>query len=360
MSRCAVITGIAGQTGSYLLELLLEKDYYVYGFVRRTASDTCRERIVHLESHPRVKLVYGDLTDSTSISSVIYQALKHPSFVQSEYPLEIYNLAAQSHVKISFELPIYTTHTDALGTLHFLESIRQLSDDVRERVRFYQASTSEMFGSSPPPQNETTQFHPRSPYGVAKIYAHWITVNYRESYNIWACAGILFNHESERRCKNFVTRKVTSAVAQHAFARQHGLPRQPLQLGNLDALRDWGYAPDYAEGIWMIMQQTQAREYVLATGISHTVRYLVEIAFKRINIDIAWRNSGAEEKGYDTTSNELLIEVNPKFYRPAEVEFLLGDCTLARQALGWKPKITFEDMIGRMVDSDYASNTRSM
>ena len=347
--RCAIITGIAGQTGSYLAELLLTKGYHVFGLVRRTSSDTYRERIVHLESHDQVELVYGDLTDAASSFAVIQRATRHPSFTHSQYPLEIYNLAAQSHVKISFELPIYTAQTDALGTLQFLESIRQLPEDLRGRIRFYQASTSEMFGASPSrPQNEATPFHPRSPYGVAKLYAHWITINYRESYNMWACAGILFNHESERRCKNFVTRKVTSAVAKYATHRQF----KPLQLGNLDAVRDWGYAPDYARGIWMILQQPLAKEYVLATGISHTVRYLVEVAFKKINVDVTWKNTGEKEKGYNAANSELLIEVNPKFYRPAEVDVLCGDSTLVRSELGWTPDVTFEEMIGRMVQSD--------
>lgn len=351
-NRCAIITGIAGQTGSYLAELLLDKGYYIFGFVRRTSSDTYRERIAHIESHDRVKLVYGDLTDGSSIAAVLCDATRHSSFVDSQHPLEVYNLAAQSHVKISFELPVYTAQTDALGTLQFLESIRQLPVDIRTRVRFYQASTSEMFGSSPAPQDEHTVFHPRSPYGVAKLYAHWITINYRESYDLWACAGILFNHESERRCKNFVTRKVTCAAAKYASRPSE---YQPLQLGNLDAKRDWGYAPDYARGIWMIMQQATPREYVLATGISHTVRHLVEVAFKRIGVDIVWRNMGAEEKGYNAATSELLVEVNPKFYRPAEVEFLQGDATAARDTLGWIPQVPFAEMIYRMVDSDLSS-----
>lgn len=354
--KCALVTGIAGQDGSYLAELLLSKGYCVVGFVRRTASDTCRERLIHIENNHNVKLVYGDLTDISSVSNAIQVAIANSD---TESFIEVYNLAAQSHVKISFETPIYTAQADAVGTLNILETIRQLPLDIRSRVRFYQASTSEMFGSSPAPQNENTPFHPRSPYGVSKLYAHWITINYRESYGLWACSGILFNHESERRCKNFVTRKVTCAVAkywQHTQKNEQNtsmLPAySPLQLGNLDAQRDWGYAPDYVYGIWLIMQQDKPKEYTLSTGISKTVRELVEIAFRAINVDIRWEKEGCDEKGYDATTGELLVEVNPKFYRPAEVDDLRGDSTEARTDLSWKPSITFPEMISRMVKND--------
>lgn len=352
--NCAIVTGIAGQDGSYLAELLLSKGYYVIGFVRRTASDTCRERIVHLENNPNVKLVYGDLTDSSSISNAIQTAVTQSASTDPTSAIEIYNLAAQSHVKISFEMPIYTAQADAVGTLNILETIMQLPVDVRSKVRFYQASTSEMFGSSPAPQNENTPFHPRSPYGVSKLYAHWITINYRESYGLWACSGILFNHESERRCKNFVTRKVTCAVAKYWQHIKNNKDEKysPLQLGNLDAQRDWGYAPDYVYGIWLIMQQEKPKEYTLSTGVSKTVRELVEIAFTSINVGIRWEIVNGYDKGYDTITGALLVEVNPKYYRPAEVDDLRGDSTLAYNDFGWKPSITFSEMISRMVKND--------
>ena len=368
-TKCAIITGIAGQDGSYLAELLLEKGYFVFGFVRRTASDTCRERISHLERDARVCLVYGDLTDISSIANTIHAAINHPAFIDGDQdqPLEFYNLAAQSHVKVSFETPIYTAQADGMGVLNILETIRQLPLAVRNRVRFYQASTSEMFGASPAPQNDQTPFYPRSPYGVAKLYAHWITINYRESYGLWACSGILFNHESERRCKNFVTRKVTCSAAKYWASNiniktntyinikttiKTNTKYVPLQLGNLNAKRDWGYAPDYVQGIWLILQQSEPREYIISTGTSHTVRELVEYAFGAIGVTIAWEGNEGEEKGYNAANNELLVEVHPKYYRPAEVEDLCGDSTPIRDTIGWKPSITFEDMVHRMVAND--------
>jgi len=349
MSRCAIITGISGQDGSYLTELLLSKNYVIFGLVRRTSSDTCREKIAHHENNPNIKLIYGDLTDISSIQTILSQAINHKSFITSTHHLEIYNLAAQSHVKVSFETPIYTANSDALGTLYILEAIRQLDPSLQSRVKFYQASTSEMFGSSPAPQNESTPLHPCSPYGVAKLYAHWITINYRESYNLWACSGILFNHESERRCKNFVTRKITCAVANYKTAPTK---YKPLQLGNIEAIRDWGYSPDYVYGIWLIMQQQKPKEYVLATGKSYTIREFIELAFKNIDISIVWRGSSENEKGYNAANNELLVEINPKYYRPTEVNVLQGNSDVAREELQWAPSITFEEMVTRMVNND--------
>lgn len=364
MSKCAVITGIAGQDGSYLAELLLEKGYFVFGFVRRTASDTCRERIKHLEVDPRVRLMYGDLTDISSIHTIINAAVEYyfkdndESYAETvgtfNY-IEVYNLAAQSHVKISFETPVYTANSDAIGVLNMLETIRQLPAPVRDRVRFYQASTSEMFGSSPSPQNINTPFHPRSPYGVSKLYAHWITINYRESYGLWACSGILFNHESERRAKNFVTRKVTCAAAQYWASKknkEHESSYVPLRLGNLDAKRDWGYSPDYVNGMWLILQQDVPKEYVLSTGKSHTVRELCEAAFDAVNVKLEWKGEGEHEKGYNASTGELVVEVHPKYYRPAEVDDLRGDSIPAVMELGWRPKVRFLEMILRMVEND--------
>ena len=349
MSRCAIITGISGQDGSYLTELLLDKDYYIFGLVRRTSSDTCREKIAHLENNTNIKLIYGDLTDISSIQNILSQAVRHASFKNSDYSLEIYNLAAQSHVKVSFETPIYTANSDALGTLNILESIRQLEPDIQNRVKFYQASTSEMFGSSTSPQNESTPFHPCSPYGVAKLYAHWITINYRESYKLWACSGILFNHESERRCKNFVTRKITCGVANYVKNKTN---YKPLQLGNIEAIRDWGYSPDYVYGMWLIMQQQNPKEYVFATGTSYTIRQFIEIAYKNINVNIVWKGSAENEKGYNATNGDLLVEISPKYYRPTEVNNLQGDPSAAANELGWKPSISFEEMVTRMVKHD--------
>lgn len=349
MSRCAIITGVAGQDGSYLTELLLSKDYYVFGLVRRTSSDTYREKIAHLENNANIKLCYGDLTDISSIQNILGHAIKHPSFTTSNFHLEIYNLAAQSHVKVSFETPIYTANSDAIGTLHILESIRQLEPAIQKRVKFYQASTSEMFGSSPAPQNENTPLHPCSPYGVAKLYAHWITINYCESYKLWACSGILFNHESERRCKNFVTRKITCAVAKY---KNNSTAYKPLQLGNIESIRDWGYSPDYVYGMWLIMQQETPKTYVLATGKSYTIREFIELAYKNIGVEVVWKGIAENEKGYNKENNDLLIEINPKFYRPTEVNNLQGDATLASTELGWQPSITLEEMVKRMVEYD--------
>lgn len=341
----ALITGITGQDGSFLAEFLLEKGYEVHGIIRRSSSFNT-ERIEHLyldewvrDMHRRrlVHLHYGDMTDSSSLIRII-------SMVK---PDEIYNLAAQSHVKVSFDVPEYTADTDAIGVLRLLEAVRILGREKSTRI--YQASTSELFGQvQEVPQRETTPFYPRSPYSVAKLYAFWIMKNYRESYGMYAVNGILFNHESERRGENFVTRKITLAAARIAAGLQ-----DKLYLGNLDARRDWGYAPDYVECMWLILQQPEPDDYVIATGEYHTVREFATLAFARAGIELQWQGSGLDEKGVDAATGRVLVEVDPRFFRPAEVEQLLGDPSKAREKLGWNPtKTSFEELVNRMVDAD--------
>ena len=341
----ALITGITGQDGSYLAEFLLEKGYEVHGILRRSSSfNTGRIEHLYLDEWVRdmhrarlINLHYGDMTDSSSLIRII----------QEVQPTEIYNLAAQSHVKVSFDVPEYTADTDAVGTLRLLEAIRILK---REKVtRIYQASTSELFGKVQEiPQRETTPFYPRSPYAVAKLYGYWITKNYRESYGMYAVNGILFNHESERRGETFVTRKITLAAARIAAGLQ-----DRLYLGNLNARRDWGYAPDYVECMWLIMQQGEPDDYVIATGEYHTVREFTNLAFHRVGIEIRWEGDGVDERGIDVATGRVLVEVDPRFFRPAEVEQLLGDPTKAREKLGWNPrKTSFESLVYKMVDSD--------
>lgn len=341
----ALITGITGQDGSYLAEFLLAKGYDVHGIIRRSSSFNTG-RIEHLyldewvrDMHRRrlIHLHYGDMTDSSSLIRII--GLVKPD--------EIYNLAAQSHVKVSFDVPEYTADTDAIGTLRLLEAVRILG---REKcTRIYQASTSELYGKvQEVPQSETTPFYPRSPYAVAKLYAFWIMKNYRESYGMYTANGILFNHESERRGENFVTRKITLAAARIAAGVQ-----DKLYLGNLDALRDWGYAPDYVECMWLILQQPTPDDYVIATGEYHSVREFASLAFKHVGIDLRWEGSGIDEKGIDTATGNVLVEVDPRFFRPAEVEQLLGNPAKAREQLGWNPrKTSFEELVRRMVESD--------
>ena len=335
MEKIALITGITGQDGSYLTELLLDKGYEVHGIVRRHSTSGNDERIAHLLKNPRVHLHYGDLTDSSNLARPINQ-LK---------PTEVYNLAAQSHVGVSFEVPEYTAEATGVGTLRLLEAIKESGLPIR----FYQASTSELFGGIPEtaPQSEKTPFYPKSPYGVAKLYSYWITVNYRESYDLFACNGILFNHESPRRGDNFVTRKITLAVANILAGKQ-----EKLSLGNMDAKRDWGFAGDYVEGMWRMLQQDQPGDYVLATNETHTVREFVEAAFMELGITVRWEGTGVDEKGYDAETGKLLVDVNPEFYRPAEVEFLWGDCTKAEQELGWKRRIGFNGLVAMMMDAD--------
>ena len=337
----ALITGITGQDGSYLAELLLEKGYEVHG-IKRRASSFNTKRIDHLfrDFHERdvnFFLHYGDLTDSTNIIRLL-QEIK---------PDEIYNLAAQSHVKVSFETAEYTANSDALGTLRILEAIRLLN--MEKEVRFYQASTSELYGKvQETPQKETTPFYPRSPYGVAKLYSYWITINYREAYNMYACNGILFNHESPRRGETFVTRKITRAAARIALGLQN-----KLYLGNLNSKRDWGYAPDYVKAMWQILQQEQPEEFVIATGETHTVREFVENSFNELGIEVDWQGEGAEEKGIKKGTDKVLVEVDPIYFRPTEVELLLGDPTKAKEKLGWEPEVTFKDLVSIMVREDY-------
>ena len=337
----ALITGVSGQDGSYLAELLLEKGYEVHGIVRRSSLFN-RGRIEHLLTDPaykgRMQIHYGDVTDSLNISRLIDSLL----------PDEVYNLAAQSHVAISFETPEYTAQVDAVGALRLLESIRSKSD--QKEIRFYQASTSEMFGKvAETPQRETTPFHPRSPYGVAKVYAHWVTVNYREAYGLHASSGILFNHESPRRGENFVTRKITLSLAKIMAGQQ-----ESIHLGNLNALRDWGYAKDYVEGMWRMVQQEEPGDYVLATGVQKTVREFVNAAFAAAGRRIEWHGKGPEEKGIDPDTGKALVVVDPRYYRPAEVETLVGDPSLAQSKLGWKAHTSFEDLVCMMVEADMA------
>ena len=341
--KVALITGVTGQDGAYLAELLLGKGYIVHGIKRRSSSFNT-DRVDHLyqdqhEQNVHFTLHYGDMTDATNLIRVI----------QETQPTEIYNLAAQSHVQVSFETPEYTANADALGPLRLLELMRILG--MKERTRFYQASTSELYGNvQEVPQRETTPFHPRSPYGAAKLYGFWITVNYREAYGMHASNGILFNHESPMRGETFVTRKVTRAAA----AIELGL-QDKLYLGNLDAVRDWGHARDYAEGMWMILQQMKPDDYVLATGERHSVREFVEKVFTRVNRRIEWRGSGIDEQGIDAGSGRVLIEVDSRYFRPTEVDFLVGDLSKARQRFGWRHKTTFDDLVKEMVESDLSA-----
>lgn len=338
MKNIALITGITGQDGSYLAEFLLSIGYEVHGLIRRhSISNT--QRIDHLLASDAYGktfyLHYADTTDSSNLMRLIAEIK----------PTEVYNLAAQSHVGISFDVPEYTAEATGNSTLKLLEAIRVNGGNCR----FYQASTSELFGGIPEtaPQSETTPFYPKSPYGVAKLYSYWITVNYRESYNMFACNGILFNHESPRRGENFVTRKITLAVANIMAGKQ-----EKLSLGNMNAKRDWGFAGDYVKGMYLMLQQDKPGDYVLATNETHTVREFVNAAFDAVGITIRWEGEGADEKGYDAESGRLLVDVNPEFYRPAEVEFLWGDCTKAEKELGWKRDVSFDGLVKMMMDSD--------
>lgn len=332
----ALITGITGQDGSYLAEFLLEKNYEVHGIIRRSSSINT-SRIENIIENENFYLHYGDLTDSNNITNLIKQIL----------PDEIYNLAAQSHVKISFETPEYTGEVDALGTLRILEAVKLLG--LEKKTKIYQASTSELYGCvQEVPQTEKTPFYPRSPYGVAKLYGYWITKNYRESYGMFASNGILFNHESPRRGENFVTRKITLSVARISKGIQ-----KKLYLGNLNAMRDWGYAKDYVECMWLMLQADRADDYVIATGEMHTVREFVELSFKEVGIDIEWIGEGINEKGLDSKTKKILVEVDEKFFRPAEVDQLLGSPEKAKKELNWNPtKTSFEDLVKIMVESD--------
>ena len=340
MNKVALITGITGQDGAYLAEFLLGKGYVVHGLKRRSSSlNTARVDHLYVDPHNddvQFFMHYGDMTDATNLIRI----------VQETQPTEIYNLAAQSHVQVSFDTAEYTANADGLGTLRVLEALRILN--MREMTRFYQASTSELYGNAVEvPQNENTPFQPRSPYGAAKLYAYWITVNYREAFRLHASNGILFNHEGPTRGETFVTRKITRGVA----AIQQGF-QQKIYLGNLDARRDWGHARDYVEGMWMILQQDVPDDYVLATGECHTVREFVELAFGIIGHTIVWRGSGAEEIGVDDNTGKTLVEIDARYFRPTEVDILQGDATKARERLGWRHRIGFEELIKDMVDSD--------
>ena len=329
--KTALITGITGQDGSYLAELLIEKGYMVHGIVRRSSLINTH-RIDHIFDHPQMKLHYGDLTDAGNLIHVI----------QKCKPDEIYNLAAQSHVKVSFELPEYTGNVDGLGTLRILEAVRIL--EMEDKVRIYQASTSELYGLvQEVPQKETTPFYPRSPYGVAKLYAYWITKNYRESYGMYACTGILFNHESPRRGETFVTRKITRGLSKISCGLQ-----DVLYLGNLNAKRDWGHAKDYAEAMWLMLQQDSPEDYVIATGQQYSVREFVEKSAQYFGMDIEWQGEGLDEIGIDKNTGRVVIKVDDKYFRPAEVESLLGDATKAKEQLGWEPKISFDELVEDM------------
>jgi len=339
--KVALITGITGQDGSYLAELLLEKGYVVHGIIRR-ASNFNTDRIDHIfqdphEKNKRLILHHGDVTDAGNVSALI-ERIK---------PDEVYHLAAQSHVRVSFDIPEYTAQATGVATLHLLEAIRKYSP----KSKFYQASSSEMYGKVvQTPQDEKTPFYPRSPYGVAKVFGYWIVVNYRESYDLFACNGILFNHESPRRGLTFVTRKVTSAVAKIALGED-----RVIHLGNLNARRDWGYAPEYVEAMWMMMQQPEPSDYVIATGETHSVRELCELAFARIGITLAWRGEGLQEEGFDKKTGKVLVKIDPRYHRPAEVDLLQGRSDKAKQELGWVPKVRFKELVELMVDADIQS-----
>jgi len=345
LTKCALITGVTGQDGAYLAEFLLEKGYEVHGIKRRTSLFNT-DRIDHLyqdphESNRRFILHHGDMTDSSSLIRIVQQV----------QPDEIYNLAAQSHVAVSFEEPEYTADSDAIGALRILEAIRILS--LEKKTRYYQASTSELYGLvQETPQKETTPFYPRSPYAVAKLYAYWITVNYREAYGIYACNGILFNHESPNRGETFVTRKITRALARIKLGLQ-----DCLYLGNLDAKRDWGHARDFIEAQWLMLQQDQPEDFVIATGEQYSVRDFVNAAAKELGMEIIWKGDGLNEKGY-LDSGQCIISIDPRYFRPTEVESLLGDPTKARQKLGWVPRITFKELVAEMVQEDFRAAQR--
>lgn len=334
----ALITGITGQDGSYLAELLLSKGYTVHGIIRRSSSMNTG-RIEHLYNNKNLILHYGDLTDSARLVQIISTVRPH----------EIYNLGAQSHVKVSFDLSEYTAQVDALGTLRLLEAIR--ISGLTHSVKFYQASTSELYGKVQEiPQNESTPFYPRSPYGVAKMYSYWIVVNYREAYGMYACNGILFNHESPRRGHTFVTRKISRAVANIHLGKQ-----EYLSLGNLNAKRDWGHARDYVEGMWLMLQQESADDYVLSTNETHTVREFVEKSFGVVGINIKWRGEGENEVGYDEATDKILVRVDPAYYRPTEVDILIGDCSKATNKLGWTKRVNFDELVREMTLADLES-----
>jgi len=338
MNKKALITGISGQDGSYLAELLLEKGYEVHGLIRR-ASVFTTQRIDHLRSNHKITLYHGDLNDSSNLGRLIREI----------DPDEVYNLGAQSHVAVSFEVPEYTAEVDGIGAIRLLDAI----NSHNPKIKYYQASTSELYGKvREVPQNENTPFYPRSPYAAAKLYAYWITKNYREAYGLYAVNGILFNHESPRRGETFVTKKITQAVANIHRGKQ-----EKLLLGNLNSKRDWGYAKEYVEMMWLMLQQDEPDDFVAATNKTYTVRYFVELAFREVGIEIEWKGDGVDEKGYDKSNGKLLVEVNPKYFRPTEVDLLIGDATKAKEKLGWEPKVTLEKLVHKMVQYDLKYET---
>jgi len=339
MTKVALITGITGQDGAYLARLLLSKGYTVHGIQRRSSSNNAvRIEGIISKDMDRLRLHYGDMTDAVGLTKILHETK----------PDEVYNLAAMSHVKVSFDMPEYTGNVNALGVIRLLEAIRELG--LAETTRFYQASTSELYGGlSPEPCHESTPFHPRSPYGVAKLFGYWATVHYREAYNMFACNGILFNHESPLRGETFVTRKITKAVCRIKCGLQ-----EKLSVGNLEAKRDWGHAADFVEGMWRILQQSEPDDYVLATGETRSVREFIEHAFASAGMTIAWRGTGRDEQGYDPESDKVLVDIDPQFFRPAEVDVLLGDSSKARQKLGWFPQHSFADLVRDMMEHDLA------
>ncbi len=342
MTKKALITGITGQDGAYLTRFLLSKGYEVHGIKRRCSSDNTRRLFSFLgqeeDQIPNLHTHFGDMTDATSLTNLL----------QTIRPDEIYNLAAQSHVRISFDIPEYTGDVNALGTIRLLEAVRNL--DLTETTRFYQASTSELFGKvRETPQKETTPFIPRSPYGIAKLYAYWAVVNYREAYHLFACNGILFNHESPLRGENFVTRKITMSGARIKAGLQ-----ETLKVGNLEAKRDWGHSADYVRGMWLMLQQEKPDDYILATGEVHSVRDFIEIVFKKLGYSLYWKGSGIDEKGFDKETGKILVEIDPEYFRPTDVEFLCGDSSKAREKLGWTPDYSFENLVEDMLQNDLA------
>lgn len=339
MKHIAFISGIAGQDGSYLAELLIEKGYKVYGLARRSSHMSNFDRLKSIKGHPDLHVVYGDVTDVSSIMSILCKTRDDPERDLTA-PIEIYNLAAQSHVKISFDIPIYTANTDAIGALNILEAVKSL--DLVGSTRIYQASTSELYGSTPPPQSESTPMCPQSPYAISKLFAFWMVKNYRDAYGMYVVNGILFNHESERRPENFVSRKITSYVARY----HKGLVDQPLELGNLYAKRDWGYAKDFVQAMWAILQKDTPQDYVIATGKQYTVKEFVDIAFKCINVILTWKGDEAWD------GEQRVVVVNPAYFRPTEVESLCGNPDLARKELGWTPKTSIEELVRIMVHYD--------
>ncbi len=341
---CAVITGISGQDGSYLAELLLSKGYIVLGMVRRSSHMTNLDRLRNIRNDTNLHIVYGDVTDTSSIMSLLNMA--NQFLGDEDAPLEVYNLAAQSHVKISFQTPVYTTNVDAIGTLNILEAIIQLK--LQSRCRFYQASTSELYGVTPGPQNEESYMQPQSPYAIAKLYSYWLVKSYRTAHGLFAVNGILFNHESERRAENFVTRKITMHVAK----LYHKKTSNSLKLGNVYAYRDWGYAKDYVKAMWMMLQQDKPDDYVIATGCTHTIKEFVEAAFKEIGKTILWKGSGLDEKGIDQHDGSILVEIDPIYFRPTEVQYLQGNAAKANHILKWSPTVSFHELVKIMVSHD--------